>query len=178
MAAGDGSLNNCSRWRVSRIAAGRSMSGLLWPPMSFLDEVSIRGMTAADIPAGLAFCRASGWNQTRQDWQHFLTAAPDGALVAVKDQVVIGTVTTAPYGPFTWLAMVLVAPEARSKGVGTLLFDRGLDLVGDEAAARLDATPAGEAIYRARGFVAEYPLARLFLDSRPARPTRSRQHDR
>jgi hypothetical protein len=32
--------------------------------------------------------------------------------------------------------------------------------------ARLDATPAGEVLYRQLGFVAEYGLARLFLDLR------------
>ena len=30
--------------------------------------VSIREMTADDIAAGLALCRASHWNQTEQDW--------------------------------------------------------------------------------------------------------------
>jgi len=133
--------------------------------MSFLDGVSIRQMTSADIPAGLAFCRASGWNQTERDWQHFLTAAPRGALVAVANGLVIGTVTTMPYGPFTWMAMVLVDPSVRGKGVGTWLFERGLSLVDHGTVARLDATPAGEVIYRQHGFVAEHGLARLWLDT-------------
>ena len=34
--------------------------------------------------------------------------------------------------------------------------------------SRLDATPAGEVLYRTRGFVAEYGLARLFLDGKYA----------
>lgn len=122
-------------------------------------------MTFADIPAGLAFCRVSRWNQTKRDWEHFLTTAPHGALVAVERGLVIGTVATLPYGPFTWISMVLVDPAARGRGIGTLLLNRGLALVPQGSAARLDATPAGEVVYRKLGFVGEYGLARLFLDA-------------
>jgi ribosomal protein S18 acetylase RimI-like enzyme len=128
----------------------------------------IRDMTVADIPAGLGLCRASRWNQTTCDWQYFLRTAPRGALVAVENGSVIGTVATLPYGPFAWISMVLVDPAARGRGVGTLLLDRGLARVTDGVTARLDATPAGEALYRKLGFVAEYGLARLYLE--PAAP--------
>ena len=137
--------------------------------MPSLDGVSIREMTFSDIPAGLALCRASRWNQTERDWRHFLVAAPRGALVAVENGLVVGTVATLPYGPFTWISMVLVDPPARGKGIGTLLLNRGLELVPHGSVARLDATPAGEVIYRKLGFVGEYALARLFLDASSGR---------
>jgi GNAT superfamily N-acetyltransferase len=134
--------------------------------MSVPDGVSIREMTFSDIRAGVSLCRASRWNQTERDWQHFLVAAPRGALVAVENGSVIGTVATMPYGSFTWISMVLVNPAARGRGVGTLLLERGLSLVDDRVATRLDATPAGEPLYRGLGFVSEYRLTRLFLDAR------------
>jgi GNAT superfamily N-acetyltransferase len=130
-------------------------------------DTLIRPMTADDIPAGLLLCRASGWNQTAPDWQVFLSAAPRGALVAEQNGVVIGTVATLPYGPFAWISMVLVDPKARGKGVGTLLLGRGLDLVPEGVTARLDATPAGEALYEQLGFQGEYRLARWFRDGTP-----------
>lgn len=126
--------------------------------------ISIRHMTPRDISAGLSLCRASGWNQTQRDWERFLAAAPRGALVAEEDGRVIGTVTTMPYGPFTWISMVLVDPAARGRGVGTLLLERGLALVPEDVTARLDATELGEPLYRTLGFVGEYALARWFLD--------------
>jgi GNAT superfamily N-acetyltransferase len=129
--------------------------------------VSIRDMTSADVAAGLALCRASGWNQTEQDWRFFLTAAPHGALVAQEDGRVIGTTATLPYGSFTWISMVLVDPVARGRHVGTALLRRGLEVAGAAATVRLDATPAGEAIYRQLGFVDEYRLARWCLDVVP-----------
>jgi GNAT superfamily N-acetyltransferase len=121
-------------------------------------------MLHEDIPAGLNLCRAAHWNQTAADWEFFLAFAPDGALVAEQDGVVIGTVATVPYGPFTWISMVLVDPESRGRGVGRLLLERGLDLVAEDVTARLDATPAGEPLYRSLGFTAEYGIARWFVD--------------
>jgi predicted N-acetyltransferase YhbS len=127
-------------------------------------SVQIRQMSRSDIPAGLRLCRASGWNQTERDWEHFLTTAPAGALVAEEDGHVIGSVATLPYGPFAWVSMVLVAPTARRRGLGTMMLERGLALIPGTTVARLDATPAGEVLYRKLGFVAEYGLARWFLD--------------
>ena len=124
----------------------------------------IRKMTLDDIPAGLRLCRAARWNQLDRDWRHFLTAAPDGALVVEAGGAVVGTVATLPYGPFTWISMVLVDPAARGKGIGTLLLNRGLELIPAGVTARLDATPAGEVLYRKIGFAGEYGLERWFLD--------------
>jgi predicted N-acetyltransferase YhbS len=133
-------------------------------------DVSIRTMTATDVPAGLSLCRAARWNQTAADWEFFLSFAPGGALVAERGGAVVGTVATVPYGPFTWISMVLVDPASRGRGVGRLLLQRGLDLVPDHVTARLDATPAGEPLYRALSFAPEYGLARWLVEERKAAP--------
>jgi GNAT superfamily N-acetyltransferase len=127
-------------------------------------------MTPDDVAAGLRLCRAARWNQTERDWQHFLTEAPEGALVAETDGDVIGTVATLPYGPFSWVSMVLVDPAARGRGVGTTLLERGLGLVPEGIAPRLDATPLGEPLYRKIGFTGEYGLERWFRDSAGPQP--------
>ena len=128
-----------SRSATSRIETASPSAAICLP--SPADGVSIRSMTPTDVAAGLALCRASHWNQTKQDSRFFLTEATDGALVAEAGGRVIGTVATLPYGPFTWISMVLVDPVARGKHVGTTLLRRGLRLVGADATARLDATP-------------------------------------
>jgi GNAT superfamily N-acetyltransferase len=123
----------------------------------------LRRMTAADIPAGLALCRAAHWNQIDRDWQRYLRLHPAGARVAVDSgDAVIGTVTTLRFdGGFDWIAMVLVAPEYRRQGIGRRLVEEAIDRLGGRVPVRLDATPAGELVYRKLAFVPEYALARL-----------------
>jgi len=130
-------------------------------------DVSIRFMTAADIPAGLELCRAAHWNQTARDWEFLLSYGPEAALAAEEEGRVVGTVATVPYGPFTWISMVLVDPLSRGKGIGRLLLERGLALLAPGVVARLDATAAGEPLYRSLGFEAEYGLTRWFVDAMP-----------
>ena len=126
--------------------------------------VTFREMTVEDIPAGLALCRASGWNQVERDWRRFLETQPGGAIVAERESRVIGTVATMRYGRrFAWVAMVLVDPAERSRGVGRALLTRGLSLLDDVDTVRLDATPAGEPLYRTLGFVEEARFSRLQL---------------
>lgn len=118
-------------------------------------------MTAGDVPAGLRLCRASGWNQVARDWEHFLDVNPTGARVIELDGHVVGTVATLRYGPVGWVAMVLVDPAQRRRGLGSQLLAAGLDLLADADSVELDATPAGEAMYRTRGFTELERLSRM-----------------
>jgi GNAT superfamily N-acetyltransferase len=120
----------------------------------------IRAMELADVPRGLALCRASGWNQVGADWEQLLALGGLGCFVAEIEGRVAGTVTTVIYeGRFAWIGMVLVDPVVRGRGIGTALMDRALEALGD-LPARLDATPKGYPIYRRLGFVEEARFSR------------------
>lgn len=124
-------------------------------------------MRRDDIASGLRLCRQANWNQVAADWELFLTASPDGCRVATDDAGnVVGSVATIGYGDaFSWIAMVLVDPQHRRAGIGTRLLKEALDILGDATTARLDATPAGRAVYAPVGFREEYGLQRM---QRPA----------
>lgn len=118
-------------------------------------------MTSADIATGLHLCRVSGWNQLARDWEHFLEVNPGGARVLDRAGEVVGTVASLRYGSLGWVAMVLVEPSCRRQGLGAQLLTAGLDLLVDTEAVALDATPAGEPMYRARGFTQLERLSRM-----------------
>ncbi|QQS48515.1 MAG: GNAT family N-acetyltransferase [Acidobacteriota bacterium] len=128
--------------------------------------IGFRVMRPGDIPAGLRLCRAARWNQTERDWELFLGLSPEGCRVAVREDRVIGTVTTVRYEDrFAWIGMVLVDPSERGRGVGTLLMAEAMEILKDLPSIKLDATPAGHAVYRKLDFVDEYRLSRM---ERPA----------
>jgi ribosomal protein S18 acetylase RimI-like enzyme len=123
---------------------------------------TIRPMTVADLPSGLALSRQAGWNQIESDWRRFLDLEPGGCFVAELDGAPVGTTTTCIFGPVAWIAMVLVDVAARRQGVGSALLRHALEFLDKQGVktVRLDATAAGQHVYEKLGFVPEYPLAR------------------
>ena len=131
----------------------------------------IRPLIAADLPAALELCRLSGWNQLAEDWEPFLPAA----WIAEHDGGAAGTVALLQYGSaFTWLSMMLVHPEHRRTGIGSQLLTTALEAAAQHRSVRLDATPAGEPLYRRFGFLPEYDLARAVIGQPGAAPLPSR----
>ena len=124
--------------------------------------VSLRVMTEADLPLGMALKREAGWNQTEADWRRFLALEPTGCFVAEDDGEACGTATTCVFGSVAWIAMVLVAESRRGKGIGTALMRHALEYLDGRGvpSVRLDATPAGRPLYERLGFVAEYEVVR------------------
>ncbi|HXK61608.1 MAG TPA: GNAT family N-acetyltransferase [Acidobacteriota bacterium] len=126
------------------------------------EGINYRSMTFSDIDGGLRLTRAAHWNQLRRDWEMFLGQSPDGCRVAVRNGIVIGTSATIRYQDcFSWIGMVLVDPEERGRGVGTELMRQALQVLADQRCVRLDATPAGEPLYRKLGFEEECRLSRM-----------------
>jgi GNAT superfamily N-acetyltransferase len=124
-------------------------------------DIVLRSMAKDDVPAAVALCRASRWNQTAGEWELFLGLTPRGAIVAERDGRVIGTAVTLPYEErFAWIAMVLVDPTERGRGVGRALLTSALANAPQVDALRLDATPLGRPLYATLGFADEYTLGR------------------
>ncbi|WMS44134.1 GNAT family N-acetyltransferase [Acuticoccus sp. MNP-M23] len=110
-----------------------------------------------DAGRALPLSNEAGWNQLEADWLMMLRLGlgfgfeADGRLVA--------SAVALPYGPVGWISMVLVTAAARRQGLATRLVETAAAAL-ERAGARpaLDATPAGEAVYRTMGF---QPLRQL-----------------
>jgi len=131
----------------------------------------LRDMTARDIPAGMRLKEIAGWNQTRGDWERFLSLSPRGCFVAETDGDVVGTATTISYeGRFAWIGMVLVDPAKRGQGIGTDLLKQAIQYLDGCGipSTKLDATPQGKPLYQKLGFVSEYEIERWQWQRAPA----------
>ncbi len=127
-------------------------------------NLEIRLLTESDIPFGMQLKSTAGWNQSREDWRRFLALCRDGCFVAECNGVPVGTATTTPYGDrFGWVGMVLVLPEYRRRGIGTVLLKHAIAALEGRGVGcvRLDATPLGKCLYDTMGFRDEYPLQRM-----------------
>ena len=126
------------------------------------DDVTIRPMTAADVPFGLRLSHQAGWNQTEADWRRFLKLQPDGCFVAEVDGVPAGTTACFLFDPVAWMAMVLVDEALRGRGIGTALLRHALVWIEERGirTVRFDATPLGQPMYEKLGFRPDYTVGR------------------
>lgn len=115
----------------------------------------------------------SHWNQTEDDWRVFFTC---GTIYVVRDDGgrIVASGAVLPMGEsrpgflagltgrgVAWISMILVTPEYRGQALGRQVFDRCVRHIRDQGRiAMLDATPAGEALYRQFGFDVLWRLTR------------------
>jgi hypothetical protein len=65
------------------------------------------------------------------------------------------------YDTLAWVAMMLVDPSERRSGLGSKLLRAALDVADDIPCVGLDATPAGEPLYRRFGFEGDSSFVRM-----------------
>ena len=131
-------------------------------------DVDIRPLTADQLDGALALSTLMGWNQRLEDWRRLIELAPSGSFVARDHDRVVGTAIGIDYVHCGWIAMMLVAPEYRGRGLGARLLEAAMDAIPPQLPIRLDATPLGRPLYERHGFVLETPLTRYV---RPAGTT-------
>ena len=122
----------------------------------------LRLLTADDLPLVWRLKQQAGWNQTPEDLERFLALAGDGWFVAELDRVPVGTVATFEFGDVAWIAMMLVDPQYRGRGIGRALMNQALEHLDGRGIGtiRLDATPLGRPLYETLGFKPQFELAR------------------
>lgn len=116
---------------------------------------------AADVFASVGLSSAAGWNQTTDDWALFIAQGEAIGLRTARSELV-ATAATLPYeGGHAWISMVLVDPAWQHRGLATRLLAQCIEsLRARRMVPTLDATPAGEAVYRKLGFVRGFAFSR------------------
>ena len=113
-------------------------------------DLTIRAMTAADVPQGQALTASFGWPHRQEDWA--LMQALGQGLVAERQGKLVGTALCWRYGAdWATLGMIGVDAEMQGHGIGRRL----LRVLMQELKGRnlaLHATRAGMSLYTAEGF--------------------------
>ncbi len=109
-------------------------------------------LSEGHIGDAMSLSSEAGWNQTAADWHLFLRHGTVFGLI--EDDALSASAAIMPYGTdIAWISMVLTRKSRRGYGFGTRLLKHCLSVIeADGRTALLDATPAGEVIYRKLGF--------------------------
>ena len=114
--------------------------------MALTEAIAI--LSEDDLTGAIALSAEAGWNQTEDDWRLFLS---HGSVFGIfEGQTLVASAAIMPYGKeFAWISMVLTRQDRRGNGYGTRLLKHCIAVLESESrTALLDATPAGEVLYR------------------------------
>lgn len=119
-----------------------------------------RLLTIADLEGALTLSSTAGWNQQLADWRMLLTLAPRGSVAVFDGERIVGTSIGIDYEGFGWIAMMLVDPAYRGRGLGRRLLESAMNAIPPDRPVRLDATPMGRPLYQSFSFEDEALLSR------------------
>lgn len=126
------------------------------------ESIQIRKLITADIPVAMKLVLAEGWNQTERDWRFLIDNPVNTCLAAEVDGNLVGTATAINYfNHVAWISMVLVNKEYRGRGISKILLSSILNELKLCESIKLDATPAGQPVYKMLGFRDEYKISRM-----------------
>jgi len=110
-----------------------------------------RRMDESDLRAAHSLSQALHWPYRLEDWQFLLRLGT--GFVAEEDGAVIGTGMCWKQGErHGTLGAIIVSPQHQGKGIGRQLMRRVMDELG-ERCTLLNATVAGQPLYRSLGFM-------------------------
>lgn len=123
--------------------------------------VDLRRLEFRDIEQAIQLSKAEKWNQTEKDWELLIGNPQNICLAATVDDKVIGTATAINYeNDVAWIGMVLVDKEFRGQKISKMLLTNLIENSADCTSLKLDATPAGQPVYKKFGFTDEYLVHR------------------
>ena len=127
-------------------------------PTNTLDIIRLDDRFVTDA---LALSNEANWNQVADDWTMMITA---GEAIGFQDTSgrLIASALTLPYGDqFGWISMVIVTQLRQKQGLATRLLNSCIQRLEDKhLVPLLDATPAGENVYRPLGFLPHFGFER------------------
>ncbi len=122
----------------------------------------IKTLLLPDIGQAINLSNAEKWNQTKKDWELLIGNPLNVCLSAHNGGKIIGTATAINYkDEIAWIGMVLVAQEHRGNGISNMLLSGLFEKLKSCRSVKLDATPAGQPVYKKYGFKDEYLIHRM-----------------
>ena len=129
--------------------------------MAASEALSLVALTLADVAGGMLLSAGAGWNQTPGDWAFFIEHGHAIGFKTASGLLVATAAALAYGGGFGWVSMVLVSPDWRHRGLASLLVDSCVKrLQALHVTPVLDATPAGQPVYRHLGFKVGFEFER------------------
>jgi len=136
--------------------------------------VVVRLWAQADIDFVAQSVQREGWGHTRRDVERCWQFEPNGCFVAEVEGRPVGHVFSVSYCKVGWIGLLIVNPESRGKGIGTILMRAAIDYLRKEGieAIWLEAVEKAVPLYKRLGFKEEFESIRFFKQLKPGKEPR------
>jgi GNAT superfamily N-acetyltransferase len=133
-----------------------------------MEHFYIRPFKHEDIDFAYKLNVMEQWDDTKNGIKRMFNGEPNGCFIAEIKSEPVGHVFSISYGRLGWIGLLIVKPEYRRRGIGTLLTERAMDylLSCKVETIKLEAVAAIADLYRRLGFVDEYDSLRFVGASR------------
>ena len=128
-----------------------------------LGEKQIKVMNPSDLQFAYHLAHElEKWTTTQSYFQRLIDFTPNGCFIAYSDNKKIGMVSTTIYDNAAWIGSLIVLPEYRGNGIGTILMEKAIQFLEDNhvETIRLDAVLEIIPLYKKLGFMEEYESLR------------------
>lgn len=117
----------------------------------------------------MAQTEREGWDSTAESFEIHLAHDPEGCFIATVGDTLAGMVAATRFRDTGWIGELIVEPDYRGRGIGTLLMQESVRFLENSGlrTMRLEADPAGIPIYEKLGFVHEFESPRFRLEKAP-----------
>jgi len=127
------------------------------------ESILIRRWKRADLGYVADSIAREGWGHSMRDVERCWRLEPHGCFLAVLHGVPVGHVFSVCYGKLGWIGLLIVNPEVRGRGVGSVLMGAAvnyLQRVGCKS-IMLEAVEKAVPLYRQFGFREEFDSLRF-----------------
>lgn len=87
----------------------------------------IRNLTSGDYDFAVKLANTMNWNMAAEDFAYMASLEPNGSFLLLEEQKPIGIATCISYGKIGWFGNLIVDPESRKKGAGSMLVNHAVD---------------------------------------------------
>jgi GNAT superfamily N-acetyltransferase len=87
-----------------------------------IGQVTITQMTRREVDVAVDWARREGWNPGVHDAECFYHTDPEGFYAAKLKGEIVGTISIVKYGSFAFMGFIIVRPDLRKRGIGSLLY--------------------------------------------------------
>ncbi len=130
------------------------------PRYSGTGGLYLRPCISDDLPELLALSESVHWNQTAADWDRFLKYGQVWSMIHLNR--IVASAAWIPRGRDTaWIGLVITQAEWRGCSIARRLLEKILSESAAYSNRYLDATAAGEPLYRKLGFDGMYKVYRM-----------------